>query len=43
MPEIVSLLTCFHFAGFHREHHEQPHVPWWRLPRVTVSLRDHAG
>ncbi|MEM6460783.1 MAG: fatty acid desaturase [Pseudomonadota bacterium] len=28
---IASLLTCFHF-GYHHEHHQYPHLPWWRLP-----------
>jgi beta-carotene ketolase (CrtW type) len=28
----LSLLTCFHFGGYHREHHLDPSVPWWRLP-----------
>jgi beta-carotene ketolase (CrtW type) len=28
---IASLLSCYHF-GYHHEHHEAPHVPWWRLP-----------
>ncbi|MRX51655.1 beta-carotene ketolase [Paracoccus sp. S-4012] len=28
----VSLLTCFHFGGYHHEHHLRPSVPWWRLP-----------
>jgi beta-carotene/zeaxanthin 4-ketolase len=28
----LSLLTCFHFGGFHHEHHLDPSVPWWRLP-----------
>jgi beta-carotene ketolase (CrtW type) len=31
-PDWLSLLTCFHF-GHHHEHHDAPHVPWWRLPR----------
>lgn len=30
----LSLLTCFHFGGYHREHHEHPSVPWWRLPSL---------
>ena len=30
-PDWLSLLTCFHF-GHHHEHHDAPHVPWWRLP-----------
>jgi beta-carotene ketolase (CrtW type) len=28
---IFSLLTCYHF-GYHWEHHEYPHIAWWRLP-----------
>ncbi|OUL37476.1 beta-carotene ketolase [Nostoc sp. T09] len=28
-----SFLTCYHF-GYHEEHHEYPHIPWWRLPEV---------
>ena len=31
-PVWLSLLTCYHF-GYHLEHHVQPAVPWWRLPR----------
>lgn len=30
---LVSLLSCFHF-GYHHEHHDHPHVPWWRLPSI---------
>jgi beta-carotene/zeaxanthin 4-ketolase len=29
-PTWWSLITCYHF-GYHREHHESPHLPWWRL------------
>lgn len=32
MSTPLSLLTCFHFGGFHHEHHLDPSVPWWRLP-----------
>ena len=32
-PVWLSLLTCFHF-GYHHEHHDQPGVPWWRLPAL---------
>ena len=31
---LVSLLTCFHFGGYHHEHHTHPRSPWWRLPAV---------
>ena len=30
-PAWLSFLTCYHF-GYHREHHEHPGIPWWRLP-----------
>jgi beta-carotene/zeaxanthin 4-ketolase len=32
-PIILSLITCYHF-GYHEEHHEYPHVPWWQLPEI---------
>jgi beta-carotene ketolase (CrtW type) len=28
-----SLLSCYHF-GYHWEHHEFPHIAWWRLPKM---------
>lgn len=31
-PVLVSFVTCFHFGGFHHEHHLYPNIPWWRLP-----------
>jgi beta-carotene/zeaxanthin 4-ketolase len=33
----ASLLTCFHFGGYHHEHHLDPSVPWWRLPASRSS------
>ncbi|MEA5452363.1 fatty acid desaturase [Leptolyngbya sp. CCNP1308] len=30
-PRLLSLLTCYYF-GYHWEHHEYPHLPWYRLP-----------
>ena len=33
----LSLLTCFHFGGYHHEHHTHPHSPWWRLPAVRAG------
>lgn len=33
-PFFWSLLTCYHF-GYHREHHDNPSIPWWKLPAVT--------
>lgn len=31
---LASLATCFHFGGFHHEHHLQPAIPWWALPQA---------
>ncbi len=31
---VVSFITCFHFGGYHHEHHLFPQTPWWRLPYV---------
>lgn len=28
-----SFLSCYHF-GYHWEHHEYPHLPWYKLPAV---------
>jgi beta-carotene ketolase (CrtW type) len=35
LPVFLSFFTCYYF-GYHEEHHEHPHAPWWRLP----ALRD---
>ena len=32
--KLVSLITCFHFGGYHHEHHLFPQTPWWRLPHA---------
>lgn len=32
-PVWLSFLTCYHF-GYHKEHHENPHLPWWKLPEI---------
>lgn len=32
-PWLLSFLACYHFS-YHREHHDNPNVPWWRLPRL---------
>lgn len=29
-----SLVSCFHFGGFHHEHHLHPALPWWALPQA---------
>jgi beta-carotene ketolase (CrtW type) len=33
-----SFITCYHF-GYHEEHHEYPHVPWWQLPKIYKMLQ----
>jgi beta-carotene ketolase (CrtW type) len=35
----VSLLTCFHFGGYHHEHHLSPGAAWWQLPAVRRRVR----
>jgi len=34
LSPFLSLLTCFHFGGYHHEHHLSPGTPWWLLPRL---------
>ena len=34
LAPLGSLITCFHFGGYHHEHHLSPATQWWRLPRV---------
>jgi beta-carotene ketolase (CrtW type) len=34
---LASLLTCFHFGGYHHEHHLSPGTPWWALPRLRSA------
>jgi beta-carotene ketolase (CrtW type) len=29
-----SLIACYHF-GYHWEHHEYPHLPWYKLPSIV--------
>lgn len=37
LPVFWSFIACYHF-GYHLEHHEYPHVPWWQLPKVHKEL-----
>ncbi len=40
----LSLLTCFHFGGYHHEHHLSPGTPWWGLPaRRRAGVETFAG
>ncbi len=34
LPVFWSFITCYHF-GYHREHHLNPHLPWYQLPEVS--------
>lgn len=34
-PVYLSFITCFHFGGFHHQHHLYPGVPWWNLPEKS--------
>ncbi len=34
LSPLGSLLTCYHFGGYHHEHHLSPTTPWWRLPKI---------
>lgn len=34
-PPLLSLITCYNF-GYHREHHENPFIPWYQLPRLAA-------
>ena len=36
---LLSLLTCYHFGGYHHEHHLSPNTPWWALPGVRRTAR----
>ncbi|HEY9761510.1 MAG TPA: fatty acid desaturase [Trichocoleus sp.] len=38
LPVFWSFLSCYHF-GYHEEHHEYPHVPWWQLPVIHKQLQ----
>ena len=33
LSTLWSFISCYHF-GYHEEHHEYPHVPWWQLPII---------
>lgn len=36
LSPLASLVTCFHFGGYHHEHHLHPGTPWWRLPSLRA-------
>ena len=37
LGHFASLITCFHFGGYHHEHHLSPGTPWWRLPTLRAT------
>jgi len=41
-PGVLSFLACFHF-GYHWEHHENPQLPWYRLPEGRRLLTVRPG
>ncbi len=36
LPVLLSFLSCYHFGGFHWEHHAYPNVAWWELTEIRV-------
>jgi beta-carotene/zeaxanthin 4-ketolase len=34
---LIAFLECYGF-GYHAEHHEKPHLPWWKL--LEIKSRD---
>ncbi|MEO0501027.1 MAG: fatty acid desaturase, partial [Pseudomonadota bacterium] len=40
MSDLASLVSCFHFGGYHHEHHLSPSTPWWRLPTVRAAYAE---
>ncbi|WP_250122240.1 beta-carotene ketolase CrtW [Chroococcidiopsis sp. CCMEE 29] len=39
LPIFWSFISCYHF-GYHQEHHEYPHVPWWNLPVIYKMQKE---
>ncbi|MFB2920887.1 beta-carotene ketolase CrtW [Aerosakkonema funiforme] len=38
LPVFWSFIACYHF-GYHEEHHEYPHLPWWKLPEAYSTKK----
>ncbi|MBL1210836.1 fatty acid desaturase [Geminocystis sp. GBBB08] len=36
LPVFWSLIACYNFS-YHREHHQYPFVPWWKLPSLVLK------
>jgi beta-carotene/zeaxanthin 4-ketolase len=37
-PHWWAMLSCY-FFGYHFEHHESPHTPWWKLYQFKNQLK----
>jgi beta-carotene ketolase (CrtW type) len=37
-PHWWAMLSCY-FFGYHFEHHESPHTPWWKLYQLKNQLK----
>ena len=35
---LLSFITCYHF-GYHWEHHQYPHLPWYKLPQARKNAK----
>ena len=35
LPPLIALIACYNF-GYHHEHHENPFIPWYVLPRFAM-------
>ncbi|MFH0757856.1 MAG: fatty acid desaturase [Bacteroidota bacterium] len=35
---LLAMLTCY-FFGYHREHHEAPGIPWWKLYKTKIPRK----
>ena len=42
LSPLGSLVTCFHFGGYHHEHHLSPGTPWWKLPQIRPAAAARA-
>jgi len=38
LPVLWSFIACYHF-GYHREHHQYPYLPWYRLPQAYFESK----
>lgn len=36
-PVGLAFLACYYFS-YHREHHSNPNLPWYRLPKAHIQI-----